>query len=164
MTSARLVPGQFLTMNFILGLFCRFSTWPDLVTSQLGRFPPRSRPCNTAQCSQNVDVNGPHHGPYQLMASSSLHSHRLVEWGRHNELEASMVGAVYVRVLRILIQTEFARQGSGQKPFCNGANWGNFHMWRKTWFKKKCKLKFFVKMWLSEKCKLFTIFFIIYYL
>ena len=31
------------------------------------------------QCSQNVDVNGPHHGPYQLMASSSLHCHRLVE-------------------------------------------------------------------------------------
>ena len=49
------------------------------------------------QCSQNVDVNGPHHGPYQLMTSSSLHCHRLVECGRHNELEASMVGAVYVR-------------------------------------------------------------------
>ena len=31
------------------------------------------------QCSQNVDVNGPHHGPYQLMASSSLHRHRFVE-------------------------------------------------------------------------------------
>ena len=26
-----------------------------------------------SRCSQNVDVNGPHHGPYQLMASSSLH-------------------------------------------------------------------------------------------
>ena len=55
------------------------------------------------QCSQKVDVNGPHHGPYQLMASSSLHCHRLVEWGRHNELEASMVGAVYVHVLRTLV-------------------------------------------------------------
>ena len=54
-------------------------------------------------CSQNVDVNGPHHGPYQLMASSSLHCHRLVGWGRHNELEASMVGAVYVHVLRTLL-------------------------------------------------------------
>ena len=54
------------------------------------------------QCSQNVDVNGPHHGPYQYMASSSLHCHRLVEWGRHNELEASLVGAVYVHVLRTL--------------------------------------------------------------
>ena len=31
------------------------------------------------QCSQNVDVNGPHHGPYQLMAFSSLHCHRWVE-------------------------------------------------------------------------------------
>ena len=55
------------------------------------------------QFSQNVDVNGPHHGPYQLMASSSLHCHRLVEWGRHNELEASMVRAVYVHVLRTLL-------------------------------------------------------------
>ena len=54
------------------------------------------------QCSQNVNVNGPHHGPYQPMASSSLHCYRLVEWGRHNELEASMVGAVYVHVLRTL--------------------------------------------------------------
>ena len=44
------------------------------------------------QCSQNVDVNGPHHGPYQLMASFSLHCHRLVEWGIHTELVASMVG------------------------------------------------------------------------
>ena len=51
------------------------------------------------QCSQNVDVNDPHHGPYQLMASFSLHCHRLVELGRHNELKASMVGAVYVRVM-----------------------------------------------------------------
>ena len=57
-----------------------------------------------SQCSQNVDVNGPHHGSYQLMASSSLHCHRLVEWGRHNELEASMVGADYVHVLRTLFQ------------------------------------------------------------
>ena len=57
------------------------------------------------QCSQNVDVNGPHHGLYQLMASSSLHCHRLVGWGRHNELEASMVGAVYVHFLRTLVGT-----------------------------------------------------------
>ena len=55
------------------------------------------------QCSQNVDVNGSHHGPYQLMASPSLHCHRLVEWGRHNELEASMVGTIYVHVLRTLL-------------------------------------------------------------
>ena len=54
------------------------------------------------QCSQNVDVNCPHYGPYQLMVSSSLHCHRLFEWGRHNELEASMVGNVYVHVLRTL--------------------------------------------------------------
>ena len=59
----------------------------------------------THQCTQNVDVNGPHHGLYQLMASSSLHCHRLVGWGRHNELEASMVGVVYVHVLRTLVRT-----------------------------------------------------------
>ena len=33
----------------------------------------------TQQCSQNVEINGPHHRPYQIMASSSLHCHRLVE-------------------------------------------------------------------------------------
>ena len=32
-----------------------------------------------------------------------------VEWGRHNELEASMVGAVYVHVLRTLAQTHQLR-------------------------------------------------------
>ena len=42
------------------------------------------------------------------MASSSLHCHRLVEWGRHNELEASMVGAVYVHVLRTLPRRDSA--------------------------------------------------------
>ena len=83
----------------------------SVVWAHVGRLRPRS--ANTAisrgalnvewgQCSQNVDVNGPHHGRYQLMASSSLHCHRLVEWGRHNELEASMVRAVYVHVLRTL--------------------------------------------------------------
>ena len=83
----------------------------SVVWAHVGRLRPRS--ANTAisrgalnvewgQCSQNVDVNGPHHGRYQLMASSSLHCHRLVEWGRHNELEASMAGAVYFHVLRTL--------------------------------------------------------------
>ena len=33
------------------------------------------------------------------MASSSLDCHRLVEWGRHNELEASMVGVASSHVL-----------------------------------------------------------------
>ena len=67
------------------------------------KLAPLSSILTWSQCSQNVDVNGPHHGPYQLITSSSLHWHRLVEWGRHNELEASMVGAVYVHVLRTLL-------------------------------------------------------------
>ena len=67
---------------------------------------PKRRRIARSQCSQNVDVNGPHHGPYQLMASSSLHCHRLVEWGRHNELEASIVGSVYVHVLRTLLEVK----------------------------------------------------------
>ena len=42
--------------------------------------PERSKDLlHMSQCSQNVDVIGPHHGPYQLVASSSLHCHRLVE-------------------------------------------------------------------------------------
>ena len=68
------------------------------------------------QCSQNVDVNGPHHGPYQLMASSSLHCHRLVEWRRHNELEASMVGAASSHVLGSLHRTEFTTPPTRPSP------------------------------------------------
>ena len=44
---------------------------------------------STSQWSQNVGAGDPHHRPHQLMASSSLDCHRLVEWGRRNELEAS---------------------------------------------------------------------------
>ena len=51
------------------------------------------------QWSQNVGAGGPHHRPHQLMASFSLDYHTLVEWGRHNELEASMVGAASSHVL-----------------------------------------------------------------
>ena len=55
------------------------------------------------QWSQNVGAGGPHHRSHQLMASSSLDCHRLVEWGRHNELEASMVGAASSHVLGSLL-------------------------------------------------------------
>ena len=41
----------------------------------------------------------PPHIHHQLMASSSLDYRRLVEWGRHNELEASMAGAASCHVL-----------------------------------------------------------------
>ena len=40
---------------------------------------PRELGVACCQCSQNVDVNSPHHRPYQLMASSSLNCHWLVE-------------------------------------------------------------------------------------
>ena len=56
------------------------------------------------QWSQNVGAGGPHHRPHQLTASSSLDCHRLVEWGRHNELEASMVEAASSHVLESLVQ------------------------------------------------------------
>ena len=55
-------------------------------------YSPDLPPATTGQWSQNVGAGGPHHRPHQLMASSSLDWHRLVEWERHNELEASMVG------------------------------------------------------------------------
>ena len=51
------------------------------------------------QWSQNVGAGGAHHRSHQLMASSSPDCHRLVEWGRHNELEASMVGVSSSHVL-----------------------------------------------------------------
>ena len=58
---------------------------------------------SSVQEFQNVGAGGPHHRPHQLMASFSLDCHRLVEWGRHNELEASMVGASSSHVLRSLV-------------------------------------------------------------
>ena len=54
------------------------------------------------QCSQNVDVNGPHHRCFELIVSSSFHPPMVVERGRSHELVGSMVGAVYVHVLRTL--------------------------------------------------------------
>ena len=64
------------------------------------------------QWSQNVGAGGPHHRSRQLMASSSLDCHRLDEWGRHNELEASMVGAASSHVLGSL---EYGGCGSDSK-------------------------------------------------
>ena len=58
------------------------------------------------QWSQNVGAGGPHHRPHQLMASFSLDCHTLVEWGRHNELEASMVGAASSHVLGSLFHDQ----------------------------------------------------------
>ena len=54
------------------------------------------------QCSQNVDVNGPHHRCFELIVSSSFNQPMAVERGRSHELVGSMVGAVYVHVLRTL--------------------------------------------------------------
>ena len=52
-----------------------------------------------------VGAGGPHHGSYQLMDSSSLHCHRLVEWRRRNELEASMLGTASSHVVGSLRRT-----------------------------------------------------------
>ena len=54
------------------------------------------------QCSQNVDVNVPHHRCFELIVSSSFNQPMAVEPGRSHELVESMVGAVYVLVLRAL--------------------------------------------------------------
>ena len=55
------------------------------------------------QCSQNVDVNGPHHRCFELIVSSSFNQPIAVERGRSHGLVGSMVGAVYVHVLRTLV-------------------------------------------------------------
>ena len=55
------------------------------------------------QCSQNVDVNGPHHRCFELIVSSSFNQPMAVERGRSHELVRSMMGAVYVHVLRTLL-------------------------------------------------------------
>ena len=51
-----------------------------------------------------MDVNGPHHRCFELIVSSSFNQPMAVERGRSHELVASMVGAVYVHVLRTLIR------------------------------------------------------------
>ena len=63
-----------------------------------------ARPVYTtvSQCSQNVDVKGPHHRCFELIVPSSFNQPMAVERGRSHELVGSMVGAVYVHVLRIL--------------------------------------------------------------
>ena len=64
-------------------------------------YPPRS--FYLSQWSQNVGAGGLHHTPLQLMASSSFDCHRLLEWGRPNELKAYMVGTASSHVLESLI-------------------------------------------------------------
>ena len=62
----------------------------------------KTQPECTIQCSQNVDVNGPHHRCFELILSSSFNQPMAMERGRSHELVGSMVGAVYVHVLRTL--------------------------------------------------------------
>ena len=57
------------------------------------------------QCSQNVDVNGSDHRCFELIVSSSFNQPMAVERGRSHELVGSMVGAVYIHVLRTLLRT-----------------------------------------------------------
>ena len=63
----------------------------------------------SCQCSQNVDVNGPHHRYSELIVSSSFNQPMAVERGRSHELVGSMVGAVYVHVLRTLCHAALAK-------------------------------------------------------
>ena len=58
------------------------------------------------------------HGRSQLMASSSLHCHRLVEWGRRNEFEASMVGTANSYVLGSLAYDTLSEIGRKARIFC----------------------------------------------
>ena len=71
----------------------------ELGTLLAGNLPNWKKP---VQCSQNVDVNGPHHRCFELIVSSSFNQPMAVERGRSHELVGSMVGAVYVHVLRTL--------------------------------------------------------------
>ena len=64
------------------------------------------KPFTIEQCSQNVDVDGPHHRCFELIVSSSFNQPMTVERGRSHELVGSMVGAVYVHVLRTLLLNE----------------------------------------------------------
>ena len=61
------------------------------------------------QCSQNVDVNGPHHRCFELIVSSSFNQPMAVERGRSHELVGSMVGDVYVHVLRTLYESRHSK-------------------------------------------------------
>ena len=84
---------------------------PCRPSSATFRCDPARRPGRPAssrlsdQCSQNVDVNGPHHKFFELIVSSSFNQPMAVERGRSHELAGSMVGSVYVHVLRTLSPT-----------------------------------------------------------
>ena len=64
--------------------------------------PRQSVELSVRQCSQNVDVNGPHHRCFELIVSSSFNQPMAVERRRSHELVGSMVDVVYVHVLRTL--------------------------------------------------------------
>ena len=78
--------------------------YPETRESYLFQVSRGSHHClSFHQCSQNVDVNGPHHRCFELIVSSSFNQPMAVERGRSHELVGSMVGAVYVHVLRTLV-------------------------------------------------------------
>ena len=81
------------------------------------RFPRRSDP-------RTWELAASHHRPHQFMASFSLDCHRLVEWGRHNELEASMVGAASSHVLGSLPRSGLLSLGNSEK--LHGAKSGEY--------------------------------------
>ena len=76
-----------------------------LITPQLYEFSWQHRKGWTLplhQCSQNVDVNGSHHRRFERIVSSSFNQLMAVERAISHELVGSMVGAIYVHVLRTL--------------------------------------------------------------
>ena len=79
------------------------------------------------QCSQNVDVNGPHHRCFELIVSSSFNKTMSVERGRSHELVGSMVGAVYVHVLRTLLCSPVPAPSKGKHvtPEATKIDWGS---------------------------------------
>ena len=76
----------------------------------------------SCQCSQNVDVNGPHHRCFELIVSSSFNQPMSVERERSHELVGSTVGAVYVHVLRTLRHASSFKK-STPNPFHFGSYW-----------------------------------------
>ena len=96
------------------GIFPRIAEYRWLLSS-IG-----DRECSYfQQCSQNVDVNGPHHRCFELIVSSSFNQPMAVERGRSHELLESMVGAVYVYVLRTLIFSYIITATAAPSALCD---------------------------------------------
>ena len=88
----RVISGIYHILGRLLSVIPQSSQWAGALT-------------RLDQCSQNVDVSGPHRRCFELIVSSSFNQPMAVERGRSHELVGSMVGAVYVDVLRTMAWT-----------------------------------------------------------